>query len=225
MTTDVAVRDLPVEVATKLAKGTIDLDEVLGALDDEKPPVLAPVRVPVVRPITAEESEAIARLTTVYGNVAPTDRRALTNDEVILLIEERETLDTVEKLIKARKEGIKIAVFNHLDVTMEAVGATADREAETGHYVAPGEVRGAPEQRHGFRRQVATHAPTVDPAVLESVLDEEEWAEVTDEVPAHRAVNQEKLLATLAKNPSMASKLKKALLSGKKVLSINFPKV
>jgi hypothetical protein len=72
---------------------------------------------PTVPDLSDKEREAIVRLPEVFNSVVVTTVRKLTESEQAALVEEREILNLVEKVIKPRKDkAIRETIANHLDL-------------------------------------------------------------------------------------------------------------
>ena len=103
-------------VATNTSMSMTDLLKALAPAPVSEP---SPAKVPAPRKITEKQRAAIERMPEVYGQVVPSERRALTSNEVRSLLDERVTLDEVKKAATARLEDITLIAHNHLDVEVE----------------------------------------------------------------------------------------------------------
>lgn len=160
--------------------GVISLNDLLKLVAPPAPIPPPPADPPLPAVITAEQRDALDRLMEVFGVVVPETRRALTTPEVAALVKERVVLDSIEELATKRKDGIRTAVCNHLDVGIEETARTAQEAGEDfempsrdekGHYVAPGKLR-APGEAKQFSREVRSGTVNVDPELLRKLADD-----------------------------------------------------
>lgn len=197
----------------KITEGEIDLQAILKTITPAPAAPALPAAPPLPAVITEDQRKALDRLHEVFGKVVPTDRRALQPAEVTALVDERMTLDEIEKLASKRKEGIRTAVCNHLDVEAEEDGnipedATRDKD---GHYVLPGKVP-APDLGKAFSREVRAGTPHITADGLKALVDSgdlshEDYLEMTTQV---RVVDENKIMLRLRKNPDLVRALQKA---------------
>ncbi len=225
----------PVEKGQALLKTgkTITLSDLVAEVAPTAPAATPPAKIPAAREITAEQKAAIARIPKVYGQVVPVERRALTQTEVDLLIDERETLDQVKKVAEARLKDITLTVHNHLDVKIEeAVEASAEGGPEVvlpprdehGHYVSAGRV-GVPAHENEFSREVRQYAATLDIDALaaldtgepDALLTHEEYLSMTRQV---RVVDENLVMVALRKNPALVKALAAAVKPGGQSTSV-----
>lgn len=88
-----------------------------------------PVDLPKQVVVTAAQSAALRDAEMIVGSgVTPTERRRLSQEELLSLMEERETLDAIAKMIEDRREAQRAAIFNHFDVEAEAAGIVGERD-------------------------------------------------------------------------------------------------
>jgi hypothetical protein len=188
----------------KVADGTITLTELTKAIAKASAAPVPVTKVPLPAVITQKQTEALERLRTIFGTVVPETSRALTALEVNDLMIERETLDEIEKLAKARKESIRTTVLNHIDVTVEG-DQPVDKE---GHVLKATRVP-APSQGRDFSWEISTRGGTLDAAGLAQLeadgkLDHETYLSMTDQV---RVLNENKVMLALQKNPELVDVL------------------
>ena len=121
MPTDKTTAIAPAKVITDLAAGKIEKwGDLVAAVAPPSAPAQAPTKLPVPRAITDEANEAIAKLPEVFASVVPTERRELVPSEVTSLLNERDALKTIEKLVKERLDDISLTVKNSSTATYEA---------------------------------------------------------------------------------------------------------
>lgn len=214
-------------VLAQVASGKISLTDVLKALvPDHNDRLPAPANVPLPAKITEKQKKALERLTEVYGKVVPTERRALQPTEIEALGHERETLDEIAKMAKARIENIRTTVYNHLDVEVEAEDAlwVSDAEAplrdDKGFYIRSGEVT-TPDLDGRFTREEREGSPTVTVEGLQAAkeagfLSHAEFLACTRQV---RLVDENGIIDAIRKNPAVLRALAQATTPGKKATS------
>ena len=78
--------------------------------------------------LTDKAKAALVKLPRVFGGTEVTERRELTGNEVTSLFDEYQTISAIGTLMEDRKESIKQAVRNHIDLTaqQQGVGDTVD---------------------------------------------------------------------------------------------------
>lgn len=215
-------------IKTKIEQGTISLADLVKEIAPEAPPAEIPENIPLPAQVTEEQKDALQRLSEVFGSVVPTERRALEPGEVKALVEERKTLDPIEKMAKDRKEDIKKTIHNHLDVVAErdgrADGATK-RHPKEGFYLLDGEVS-APGADFKFKRAVRENAPTFNASSLLELVEAGELAHkdylaMTTQV---RMVDEHKVMLLLKKRPDLLPAIAKATNPGSKTAAITVPK-
>lgn len=220
-TTETAVTPTDAAVLHKIASATsltIVLDELVPV---ERSSGVVKVHLPKARKMSNDEIAACAILPTIVEHaVTPIERRQLTVDEIVQLLEERKILDEVEKVITARKAAQKIAVFNHHDVALEAALGDAVKDVEVdedGHYLAEGGV-GDAQHAKGFVRQLRVSGPSVSAPALEAAINDEftreDYLACTSPV---RVIDEAKVMLHLRRKPRIvADALRRATVPGKK---------
>lgn len=188
------------------------------------------VKIPKKVELSERVAAAVERFPkTIEEAVTPTERRALTTDEVIKLLDEREDLDLIEKVIKERKEAQRIAVFNHHDVVLESKGADATKDldvSEDGWYMVKCGVA-SPKHDKGFVRQVQEASPVLTAEALLAMVGEhgftkEDYLACTSAV---RVLDEAKVMLHLRKRPEIVTALQQATTRGKTVLKHALGKV
>jgi hypothetical protein len=216
------------------AAPSTDLERLLGqaiekvkqdaiSFDDLKELITQPASAflptPVSPPaqITKKEREALERLSEVFGQVVPTEVRALEPKEIDQLLAERETLKTIEEMAKKRiSDGIRTTVLNHND-TVFAEGkdekdlAEADRTKD-GHYVAPGKYPGEGDREDAFAVTVTKGRPQIDPVALKALAEDENEPWFTHEdylrwTTQTRVFDEAKVFLDLKKHPELVRAL------------------
>ena len=167
--------------------------------------------------------------TTIEKAVTPTERRALSGEEVIALLDEREDLDLIEKVIKERKEAQRVAIFNHHDVTLESTegfDAAAFDVSDDGWYIVRSGV-GSPKHDKGFVRQVQDGTASLTAPALEAIIGQhgftkEDYLACTTAV---RVLDEAKVMLHLRKRPEIVEALRQATVRGNTVLKHALGKV
>lgn len=166
--------------------------------------------------------------TTIEEAVTPTERRKLTAEEIQRLLDEREDLDLIEKVIKERKEAQKTAVFNHHDVVLEETegfDASGADTSEDGWYIVRSGV-GSPKHDKGFVRQIQEGSPVLTAEALEAIIGEsftrEDYLACTSAV---RVLDEAKVMLHMRKRPEIVPEIQKAITRGKTVLKHALGKV
>ncbi len=191
----------------KVAAGTIKLPDVWKALAvPEAAEVETQAPLPAV--ITDTQKAALAKLTKVFGKVVPTEVRALTDDEVTDLMDERLTLDEVEKLAKDRKAVIRTTVLNHIDTETEE---EVPRDKE-GHVLRAAKVDD-PAHGKSFSWEMRKHGGALDPegllALVEAgTIERSTYLAMTTQV---RVVDENKVMLELKKHPELIDALGDAI--------------
>jgi hypothetical protein len=101
---------------------------------DEQPAIPFPP-LPKVVQLTDEARGALTALPTVFGSVGMTERRILTDAEVQAISVEADVIETVESLVKARKEAIKETIRHHNDMTAQQAGQAFPKRRRIGSKV------------------------------------------------------------------------------------------
>lgn len=199
------------ELAPLVEKGSIKLDDLVRRLVPEPKSDRASTKLPLPTTIPEKARAALARLPEVFGRIVPTERRKLDPVEITALCEERETLDTVERLAKNRKEDLRTTVLNHFDVLAEEGGRVDDTTPrdKDGHYIL-GHDQSVDGMDFRFTFEVKEGSAGIvtdemkwrmlaeDPDVPE--FTHQDYLDVTDQV---RVVNEHKVMLKLQKRPEL----------------------
>jgi len=213
-----------IKKATALVKTNtaVSLQEILEALSPKQVSEPAPASVPMPRPITDEQRQAVERFTKVFGSVVPATRRALTETEVSALLDERTTLDKVKKTAEARLGDITRIAHNHLDVIAEQThtAATALRDKD-GHYILEGTIP-APDRDDQFSRETRQGSASLNSAALLALeaagkITHEQYLAVTTQV---RVVDEGKMVAAIKADPTLLKAIAEATVPGTKSTSM-----
>lgn len=201
--------------AAEITAGKVQLADVWAALRVE--PEVRRTGDPERRPpkplaLSEDEKIAIKRLPEVYGRVAPEDNRLLTQEELVLLIEERGIIDTVLKVIKTRKdESIRETLANHLDHVFLHV-ADADTVALTpidkkGHVQTKQDV---PVDGTGRKVQKTVSDPkpqlsmaSVEQAHKDGKIDRKTYLKITRMPEVPRVLDEPGLAKAIKDDPSL----------------------
>lgn len=223
---DEALKKLGISDGTlrkRVASGEISLAEVITTITPAKPshPIK---RISLPANITDEQKAALKKLAKVYGQVVPTERRELTDEELIQILDERETIDVLIKFLKERKEDqIRTTVLNHMDVEQEgAITGKANfpwtETDKDGHYLIPSQVL-VPGTDQVFSWEVSGGDAELSEDLLEQLdaegkIDHELYLAVTEPV---RRLNQQKFLEQFALDPEGVTQvIAQATVPGKK---------
>lgn len=218
-----ALAPLVKQAIESIQGGSILLADLLRALVPTPVVEVGPAQPPEEPRISADQRAALDRLPDVFGKVVPESRRALQPTEVEALYEERRTLDEIAALSEKRKEAIRTAVCNHLDVMAEELGYVIQDTIRDkhGHYVLPGEAP-IPDSDKKFSREIRNHAPTVDAEALRALtasgeLAHEDFLQMTSQV---RVIDENKLMLALKRKPELIRVLAKATRPGSKIAQL-----
>ncbi len=182
-------------------------------------------KVPNAVVLTDEDKVALSAFPTVFGKVAPTERRTLTGDEIHAAYLEHEVLSKIETLIASRRDNLKEYVKHHLDVDAEERNAAipqpvVDKETgevtveasprdSAGHYVLGS--KGKPERlpipdtNLEWSREARAGLTSVSGSRLTELyeageISKEDYYAFTRE---QRVFDEEKTRKSLAKNPAL----------------------
>lgn len=185
--------------------------------------VRVPKKPPVVPEITEQHIEALRRLPDLYGKVVPKSDRPLTAKELAAIVEERQTIDLVLKLLGARKDdSIRETLANHLDHLYYKAHPGEEPPTDPKGHVA---VKGAPENEvlvKGTTYKVARsvsggkRALTYNDVVAlkeQGTISQEQFDAITREVPAPptpRMLDEEGLVNAMKGDPMLAYTLAQA---------------
>lgn len=215
----VAVQGKTRAILAKLARNEpVPLNEVLAIIapSDDVAEVSVPSNIPLPAVISVKQRAALQHLSEVYGTVVPTSRRKLDAVERKKLLEERLTLDEIEKLSKKRKEAIRTTAQNHFDVLAEEedrANSKTPRDKD-GHYILEAEVD-IPDTELKFRRELRNGSPSVNLRLLEALANDpdvegftrKEFNAMTTPV---RVIDEHKVMMQLKKNPALVRILAQA---------------
>lgn len=186
----------PSDITDALA--SIMSDRVMEGASEVAVPEVADV-------ISDEERQALELLPRVFAKVTqPGSPVPLSVKETDLLLEERTALATVEKMVKARKESIRVLVQNAIDAALLEAGEADEETPRDAHgwFLLKGEATG---EHHGrFVRTVRKGTVQIDLDRLREMaddpdcdlLDHSDWLAMTrqtrvfDEAKAALALNQ-----------------------------------
>jgi hypothetical protein len=204
-------------VVEQLKTGAIvsyaDLVERIASAPTSAP---IPAKVAVARPVTAGITHALEVFTSVYGSVVPDEVRTLQPAELTLLATEREALDLVEKVAKARKDDIRTTVLNHHDLTVGGTlpeGSTPLTEKD-GHLVVSAKYA-IPGSDKCFSVEAKEGSPSVDAAALKALAEDPDFEAFTHAdylacTEQTRVLDENKALLHLRKNPEALEAFKAA---------------
>jgi hypothetical protein len=216
-------------VLAKLNDGTMALPDILKALVQVGTPQVPAVTPPVPPPpaMTKDQQEAVDRIRSVFGQVAPQERRLLKPAEVTALVEEKVTLDTLKKMAEGRLEDMRATVFHHLDLEAEThITHTEDIPRDSrGFYAIKGQVKGTPGTGRMLTREVREEAPQMDAEALKALADNPLYEDFTHDdylamTTATRVVDEDKFRLHLKAKPTIARVVTQAVKSGKIIAAL-----
>lgn len=155
--------------------------------------------------ISPETKKAVRSLAKAIEELdLPTERRALSTPEQKKILSTLTQVKSVDKLVKDTTAAIKVAAFNHLDISLD----DSDEEIPTdskGYYLRSGEIRVEGEKKR-ISREVRSPAPYVTAEGLMSLVEQgkiskRDYLKATRKPP--RVVNEEGLLDLLKSKPEL----------------------
>jgi len=219
--------------AVELISSGKGLPEVIKAISTAPAPLHRsdrPVKIPTKVTLSADQIKAVRKFARVVeAGVAPETRRMLADHEIAALVEERKMLDEIEKVIKARKEAQRIAVFNHYDVELEerdAAAAASTEVTDDGWYITKTSVA-TPGSTEGFNRVVVEGSPSLTAENLKAVIDGETFTEADYEACVAKVdvIDELCTLLLMRSKPSVVGAIQKAITTGRKTVQHRFGKV
>lgn len=183
---------------------------------------------PKVTELAPKQREALDRVPEVFGTVVPTERRLLSQQEVDLLIEERDTLDEAEKALKKRKDDIRLILLNHNDVEVEQELGEEDEWPATdkdGHYLRAASLpsstsarRASLEPRAG---RATIHTPDIE-ALAEgddAVISREDYLAMTRQT---RVFDEHRAMLHIKAHPELLEHLSGVMEEGTGSITVAF---
>lgn len=174
----------------------------------------ATVKIPV---LTEAHLKALKTLPEVFARVTPSEPRMLTEQEQQALVAERDTVDLLLSLLKARKDGsLREHLANHLDRLAEEEGLASEGDVtdKKGHYFVKQDV---PVEGTGrkVQRIVSEPKPRIDSAALlrmheEGDLSREEYLSLTVVPEVSRVFDEPKARKAIKKHPHLLRKIAQA---------------
>jgi hypothetical protein len=209
----------------KVADGTIKLPEVWKALSTAET-VESVETIPLPAVITAAQQKALAKLVEVYGKVVPTEARALTDEEVSALMDERETLDEIGTLAEDRKKEIRTTVLNHFDVGYGEDDTIGDSPRDKDGHVLKAAKVASPDHGKVFSWELRQGGGTLDPASLLALveagtIERSTYLAMTTQV---RVLDENKVMLELKKHPELIDALGEAVTKTSQTGSFNVRK-
>lgn len=215
------------QALVQINSGSVSLADLLKALSPKQQSAPVPAVLPKPAEIAEKERAAMARVPDVFGQVVPTERRALEPVEVKALVIEKQTLDEVKKMAARRLDDIVITVHNHLDVEIEEALEEANRPLrdEKGHYVSAGQAP-APGEDQQFTREVKNYAASLSLESLKlrenlGLLSHEDFLAMTTQI---RVIDEAKIMQVLRKKPELIKDIAAATTAGKQGTSVQLRK-
>lgn len=177
--------------------------------------------------LTEQHRKDLAALPEVFGKVAVTEPRLLSEAELRDLVTERDTIDRLLTVMKKRKdETLRENLANHLDRVAEEQGLVSEGEETDakGHYFVK---QDAPVEGTGRKVQaiVSESKATVDSGALldllnEGILTRAEYLALTSEPEVRRVWDPAKARKAILKDPSLLDKVAQATLAPRRTLTI-----
>lgn len=202
-------------VVAKVNDGSVSFNDILKVIAPKPTVPEVPRQAPTVAVITHNQRVALDRLAEVFGQCVPTEVRKLQPVEVTALVEEKECLDAIKRLVEDRHEGMRTTVFNHLDLECEEQGIhTTARTDKRGHYVVKGQCVGAPGTGKKFTREVREGACHLSVDTLKGLIDHpgfdfsnDDFLNMTSQV---RVIDEHKVMLALKNKPTLINVIKEA---------------
>lgn len=179
----------------------------------------APARVT----LTEDLREALEALPNVFGQVQPDAVRMLSDEEHQLLLRERTAVTTIITVLGTRKDAIRDAVANHMDLAARAAGKVDDDTEvdDRGHYVIAR--KGEPEQcpipgtNQVWSREYRAGSVTIDGDRLLDLyesgkISRDEYLAFTRET---RVFDEDKAFNAMAKDPTLLKVFRQLVKKGK----------
>jgi len=195
-------------------KGTIPFGDFLRTVAKKESSVETSVDLPSPTVISPEvRAEIVKFVSETLGNgITPSERRPLTAEEVVSLMEERLMIDKIDSIIKDRKDSHRSAIFNHMDIEDESVGNFGERDSK-GHLLNKSAVIASGTGKK-FTREIRTSSPSLSAEDLEQMVNDpsvdfthDDYLACTTQV---RALDEAKVLLHLRKRPEIVDALAKA---------------
>lgn len=241
-TTTAALEAVPQEALEAVNRGSISWKSLAELLTKGRRPerVQRPNTLPIPAEITETQLQAMKHLLEIFGKVVPTERRALEDAEVGLLIDERLTLDTIKDMAETRIGHIRTTVLNHMDVVKERdnegkpfiddAGYYTVLVDKDGHYIPDEKVQiGVPNMEKVFSWERRNSSPDIDLSALQAMADDphipeithEDWLAMTEQV---RVFSEHKAMLHLKKHPKLLAVLDRVAKAGTAGGSFNMRK-
>jgi hypothetical protein len=198
---------------------------VLGTPAAAPEPAVEPAP-PVPLSLSDKEKAALARLPEVYGKVMPTKARALTHPEAAAIVEEREVIDTLLKILKSRKDdSIREIIAFHLDSVAADEARTGAERDDKGHLLLKQEVVVDGTSRK-FQRILNEGAPVM-PSAADLLAEYEagrltrmEYLALTSVPEVPRVFDPDKARVAFKKDPGLLFRVARLAKPGKKTSTI-----
>lgn len=181
--------------------------------------------------LTDAHIKALSHLPEVFAKVKVTEPRRLTHDEIVTLIDERETIDTLLGVLKKRKdETLRENLAYHLDRVAEDEEIVTEHVEtnDAGHYLIKQDlvVDGTGKKVQAI---VSEGKPVVDSARLEDLhraglISRADYLQITSPPAVTRVFDAEKARRAILKDPSLLAKIAQATKKPKKTLTIKVAK-
>lgn len=191
-------------------KGKTTLSDLFYSITtpDSVPPIDKTPPVPMK--LSEEVLAAIKRLPEVFGKVVVHTDRRLTAPELEAIVQERTTIDLVEKALKKRKEeSIREVLANHMDHLVDNDPEHPTRMDRNGHY-APYETQELSVDGTGMKvqRYATGGKPNLTIAHVEALheagqIDRPTYLAITKKPEVPRVLDEVGLHRAIQKNPSL----------------------
>lgn len=215
--------------------GSLSYSQLLDFVARPAPAVVSGTKPSLPAQITAKELAALARVADVFGSVLPTEVRALQPDEVSALLDEREVLKVIEKMVKTRlgDTGIRNTVLNDNDARIRE---RSDEEelaklprTKDGHFVVPDKLRGEPGSESCFSLERSEGTVQMDPEVLRALAADPEvdWFDHKDFLAMTeptRVFSAERAMLLIKKRPELIRAVREATVRGNPTIAVQVRK-
>lgn len=204
----------------------VKIADLLSTLVEAERPAF-PARVALPVQITPKQKAALDRLPDLFGKVVPMERRLLEAPEVDGLLDERDVLNEIKKMVEDRiSDGIRLTVLNHHDVEVEETVPEDERAQlwrdKDGHYIPTQttQVKGSSAHEQAFSVEPRSGSTTIDLKKLlaqvanpdaETEFSHADFLAMTTQT---RVFDEAKAMLVLRKKPELLTVLRAAATKG-----------
>lgn len=211
-------KEIEKRVTAEIKTGNLSITDALAALAEGKGSIVkVDNKPPPVPQITEAQKLALARISNLYGSVKPDTVRLLTDDELVALVNERDTIDEIIGFLGKRKdESIREALANHFDERWRAIVKQAEEEGtfvaevgtdKKGHFTVKQE-ESAPGTGRKAERIVSGGKPIltidgVEKALADGKIDRKTYLSITQKPDIPRVLDAPGLEKAVKKDPNL----------------------